>query len=173
MAGRLIQDNILIAHEAFHFFRYRKNSLRADCIMGMGMEKAYDGIEWDFILSAMEKLGSNPKWKSWIKECISFVTYSSLVNGKPLPLIHPSRCLWQGDPLSPYLFIITTNILSRNIKRAAQYGRIMGLRMKRQCPITPNVLRGRLHFLHSRNSLERKQAKRVHWCLLRSVESKN
>ena len=84
-------------------------------------EKAYDRLEWDFIIKCFEELGFHPKWLRWIRECISSVSYSLLVNGEPSGLIRPTRGIRQGDPLSPYIFIICMGLLSTHLLSEAAY----------------------------------------------------
>ena len=73
----------------------------------------------------------------WIKlmmECISSVQYQVLINGQPRGLIVPHRGLCQGDPLSPYLFILCTEALIANIKKAEREKQITGMKVARACP---------------------------------------
>jgi hypothetical protein len=79
------------------------------------MEKEFDRMEWDFLLSIMGKLGFHPTWISWIRICIATTSFSILINGSPFGLFSPSWGLQQGDPLSPFLFILGTEFLSRLI----------------------------------------------------------
>ena len=66
--------------------------------------------------------------------CVKTVTYSILVNGESKGLIHPSRGLRQGDPLSPFLFLLCTEGLHGLIKNAASRGNIKGYSLCRQGP---------------------------------------
>ena len=72
----------------------------------LDMSKAYDRVEWIFLDKILLKLGFQNSWVSLIMECISTVTYSILVNGEPQGMITSTRGLRQGDPQSPYLFLL-------------------------------------------------------------------
>lgn len=56
-----------------------------------------------------------------------------VVNGEKTTRFRPTRGLRQGDPISPYLFIIVADALSRQISKAVEDKRIEGIRMKRTC----------------------------------------
>ena len=104
--SRLITDNVLIAFESLHHMKTsctRKSSYMA---LKLDMSKAYDRVEWIFLDKILLKLGFQNSWVSLIMECISTVTYSILVNGEPQGMITSTRGLRQGDPQSPYLFLL-------------------------------------------------------------------
>jgi len=93
----------------------RIKSKQAWVALKIDMEKAYDRLEWDFIIQCFRELGFHPKWVSWIKECISTFSYSILVNGVPYGLIKPSRGVRQGDPLSLYILYYLLGIAKSEI----------------------------------------------------------
>jgi hypothetical protein len=108
--------------------------------LNLDMEKAYDRMEWGFILKIMEKLGFCEKWIGLISECISSPTFSILINGFPLGSISPSRGLRQGDPLSPFLFILGTEVLSRLLVNVENNGSFKGFPLARTCPRVSHLL---------------------------------
>ena len=74
----------------------------------LDMSKAYDRVEWPYLEAVMKKLGFNDRRIKFLMLCVTTVSYSILVNGEPKGLIHPSRGIRQGDPISPFLFLLFT-----------------------------------------------------------------
>jgi len=91
------------------------------------MSKAYDRVEWNFVKELLRKMEFCEKLISWIMWCITLVQYRDLINRQPKRLIIPERGLRQGDPLSPYLFILCTEVLTTNIRKAEQPKLITGI----------------------------------------------
>jgi hypothetical protein len=83
--------------------------------MKMDMGKAFDRMEWSFLIAILEKLGFSPLWLSWIRICISSTSFSILLNGSPFGFFSTGRGLRQGDPLSRFLFILGAEVFSRLI----------------------------------------------------------
>ena len=82
----------------------------------------------------MGKMGFSPKWIHLISECISTVSYSVLVNGEPINFFKPTRGIRQGDPLSPYLFLLCSEGLTQLINNAVHTEKIRGYSLCRNGP---------------------------------------
>ncbi|XP_048630790.1 uncharacterized protein LOC125604440 [Brassica napus] len=137
--GRLITDNVLISHELMHSL-HTKNLKNKFMALKLDIAKAFDKVEWSFIDLVMEKMGFCRQWRDWIMKCISTVSYSVLINGEPSRTIKPQRGLRQGDPISPYLYIICTEGLSRLIKQNIQEKKIHGFQASRSGPPISHLL---------------------------------
>ena len=138
--GRAISDNVLITHEVLHFLKTSKAEKRVSMAVKTDMSKAYDRLEWDFIECVFRRLGFHQKWIAWIMQCVSAVTYSFLINGSPRGRVTPSRGIHQGDPLSPYIFILCSEVLSGLCSRAQEEGSIKGIKVSRGCPRINHLL---------------------------------
>ncbi|XP_059068658.1 uncharacterized protein LOC131859127 [Cryptomeria japonica] len=95
------------------------------------MMKAYDRVNWQALLSVLSKFEFGVKWVEWIRACISTARFSILLNGSPCGFFASSRGLRQGDPLSPFLFIILVEAYSRAISCARERGLWKGISIPR------------------------------------------
>jgi ribonuclease HI len=132
--GRLITDNVLVAFETLHHMHTTKMGRDGAMALKLDMSKAYDRVEWAYLESIMRKMGFHPRWVSIIMQCISTVSYSLLVNGEPHGYLKPSRGLRQGDPLSPYLFLLCAEGLHSLISQASVQGEMQGVALCRRGP---------------------------------------
>ena len=74
---RFILDGILIANETVDYLKKRKEK---GLIFKVDFEKAYDSINWRFVIDIMKRMGFGGKWCNWISSCLSSATMSILVN---------------------------------------------------------------------------------------------
>ena len=115
----LITDWVLVANE------YLDTRLKEDLpgvMCKLDVEKAYDHVNWNFLLYLLEICGFSLKWRRWISYYISTIRFSILINGGPKGFFGSSRGLHQGDSLSPLLFVIIMEALSRMMSEAVVGG---------------------------------------------------
>jgi hypothetical protein len=117
----------LIAYELTHYLQNKRGGSEGYAAVKLDMSKAYDRVEWSFLQKMMEKLGFSERWINLIMKCISTVSYRIKVNGELTNEIVPSRGLRQGDPLSPYLFLIYAEGFSSLLNAAEMEGKIRGV----------------------------------------------
>ncbi|XP_031095051.1 uncharacterized protein LOC115999336 [Ipomoea triloba] len=132
--NRLIADNILEAVEVGHFLHRKQSGMVGWGALKLDMAKAYDRMEWPFLRSMMLAMGFAVEWVDLVMLCVTTVNYNFLVNGVSSGWVVPSRGLRQGDPLSPYLFIICAEGLSLLLQKAQEEGSIHGCRVARGAP---------------------------------------
>ncbi|RVW90756.1 Transposon TX1 uncharacterized 149 kDa protein [Vitis vinifera] len=126
--GRQILDAVLIANEIMD---ERRRSGEEGVVFKIDFEKAYDHVKWDFLDHVLEKKGFSPRWRKWMSGCLSSVSYAILVNGSAKGWVKASRGLRQGDPLSPFLFTLVADVLSRMLMRAEERNMMEGFRVGR------------------------------------------
>ncbi|KAL6269322.1 hypothetical protein ACE6H2_026233 [Prunus campanulata] len=100
----------------------------------LDMNKAYDRIEWDFLKEMLIKMGFDQTWVRLVMRCITSVRFTVLLNGKSGNPFKPSRGIRQGDPMSPYIFILVSDVLSIMLNKAMERGFVQGIRFSRDGP---------------------------------------
>lgn len=120
VGDRNILDSVVIANEVVDEARKKKKKI---FLFKIDFEKAFDTVDWKFLLDMLKVLGCGEKWCRWIEECISTAESSVLFNGSPSNVFKMGRGLRQGDPLSPFLFLAIAEGLSRMISVACKNGK--------------------------------------------------
>ena len=95
-------------------------------------EKAYDIVEWGFLLQSLERMGFGNKWIKWVEACIRSSKMSVLVNGAPTNEFGMQKGLRQGDPMAPFLFVIVAENLNLLMEEAIDKGLFEGIKVGRE-----------------------------------------
>ncbi|KAL9681181.1 hypothetical protein QQ045_012962 [Rhodiola kirilowii] len=112
---RSIVGNICLAQQLLS--GYGRKNVSGRMAWKIDLRKAYDTIDWSFITSMLEKLKFPSKFIAWMVMCIQSTSYSVMINGEMIDFFPGKRGLRQGDPLSPFLFNIAMECLSRMMNR--------------------------------------------------------
>ncbi|XP_057418950.1 uncharacterized protein LOC130713176 [Lotus japonicus] len=112
--GRGTTDNAIILQEVVHFMR-TKTKRSKNVIFKLDLEKAYDRVDWGFLEETLKEFGFPPMTVALIMFCVSSTSLSLIWNGTRLPPFRATRGLRQGDPLSPYLFVLCMERLAHMI----------------------------------------------------------
>lgn len=132
--GRLISDNIFLVYEICHFIKGRKYQKLGAISLKLDMSKAFDRVEWRFLKQMLLKLGFRYGWVKKVLTCVRSVRYRVKLNDGESRIITPERGLRQGDPPSPYLFIICKEWLSASLVQAEWDKLVEGIKICRRAP---------------------------------------
>ena len=125
--GRLISDNTTVAFEMVHRMRNRRKGKVGHMAIKLDISKVYDRVEWEFLEKIMLKLGFPVQLVNLAMSTVRTASYSVIINDEPCGYINPSRGIKQGDPLSPYLFLLCTEGLSSLLRKASEDRLVRGL----------------------------------------------
>ena len=134
ISGRSIIDNVMLAFEISHSMHQKRNERNGLAALKLDISKEYDCIESGFLKAIMLRMGFNETWVDRIMFCVSTVSYTVCHNGEPISSVVPQRGLRQGDPLSPYLFILCAEGLSSLLQAKVDQGMIHGYSVARNSP---------------------------------------
>lgn len=123
VANRQILIASLIANKIIDESNRKK---RSGMVIKLDIEKAFDMVVLDFLENILQAKGFGLTWRKWIRGCTFSANFSFIINGKPRGKIRASSGLCQGDPLSPFLFILVINCLSRMLILVKQNGLVDG-----------------------------------------------
>ncbi|KAJ9556572.1 hypothetical protein OSB04_011186 [Centaurea solstitialis] len=122
LKGRSILYGVLVANE---MVLYLKSAKRKGMIFKVDFEKAYDSVNWNFLLEVLENMGFGIKWRKWIATCLKTSRISILVNGSPT-----DEFPMQGGPLAPFLFLVVAEGLHIKVEEAIEKGIFKGLKVE-------------------------------------------
>ncbi|GKC99825.1 putative RNA-directed DNA polymerase, eukaryota, reverse transcriptase zinc-binding domain protein [Tanacetum coccineum] len=124
--GRQIIDGPLMVDEIISWAKKKKKKFM---FLKVDFEKAFDSLSWSFLFSTMEQMGFSDKWCKWIYSCLNSAFASVLINGSPTKEFKLERGLRQGDPLSPFLFILAAEALNVAILEATNHNIFHGIKV--------------------------------------------
>ena len=108
--------------------------------MKLDMHKAYDRVEWKFLESMLIQVGFHRNIVDLLMGCVTSVKYKVRFNDQETEGFIPTRGLRQGDPLSPYLFLICAEGLSSSLAHKEEVRGIEGVRVCRNAPSVSHLL---------------------------------
>jgi len=137
---RSILDNAMVAIEVLNFMKAKTRGQDRYVALKLDISKAYDRMDWSYLIVALNKMGFHHRCIRWMRMCVESVDYNVLVNGEQVGPIIPGCGLRQGDPLSPYLFIICAEGLSSLIRDTETRDVLTGTKFCRQAPSVSHLL---------------------------------
>ncbi|GKD94613.1 RNA-directed DNA polymerase, eukaryota [Tanacetum coccineum] len=126
IADRQILDGPFILNEVL---QWCKTKAKQAMIFKVDFEKAFDSVRWDFLDDVLRKFGFGDTWCKWIQCCLKSSRGSILVNGSPTEEFQFGKGLKQGDPLSPFLFILIMESLHLSFQRIVDAGMFHGIKL--------------------------------------------
>jgi len=123
LKDRLITDAIGLVQESIHSAKTYK---RAGLFLKLDLKKAYDRVSWSYLRLVLIQIGLDWRVVQWIMGCVTSASFVVLVNGSRSYFFQVGRGLRQGCPLSPLLFLLVVDSLSRLIEKANLNGKFHG-----------------------------------------------
>ncbi|MFS8007526.1 putative RNA-directed DNA polymerase [Helianthus anomalus] len=136
LKGKFILDGPLIINEVINWFKKCK---RKAFLLKLDFEKAYDNVNWGFLRDAMLQMGFPCVWCEWVHAILSSARSAVLVNGSPTFDFQCEKGMRQGDPLSPFLFLIVMEVLSCCFEKAVMIGVVPGVYLPNNGPVLSHL----------------------------------
>ncbi|GKC10692.1 RNA-directed DNA polymerase, eukaryota [Tanacetum coccineum] len=124
--NRQILDGPFILNELISWCKFHKSKAM---IFKVDFEKAFDSVRWDYLDGILSNFGFGSKWREWIHSCLTSAMGSILVNGSLTSEFKFHKGLKQGDPLSPFLFILVMESLHLSFNNILNAGLFKGIRI--------------------------------------------
>ena len=120
----------------------KRNRSKNNCFaaLKLDMMKPYDRVEWSYLRSIMEKLGFATPWVDIVMNMVSLVSFSVMFNGVKSEEFKPTRGIRQGDPISPYMFLLAADGLSCLLKSQNQSSQLSGIKVALSAPAVNHLL---------------------------------
>ncbi|KAL9999607.1 putative RNA-directed DNA polymerase [Helianthus debilis subsp. tardiflorus] len=137
LSRRYILDGPLVTNEVIAWAKKREKKI---FLFKIDFDKAYDNVNWEFLQSVLSQMGFSPVWCDWIRGILMASRASVLVNGSPTFEFGCQKGIRQGDPLSPFLFIILMEAFSGMLKQACVLGAFHGIKLPNNGPLLSHLL---------------------------------
>ncbi|KAL3684415.1 hypothetical protein R1sor_002437 [Riccia sorocarpa] len=124
LADRNIHTSILTCNEAIH--TARRSGLDY-LLLQLDFQKAFDSVNWNFLIRTLEKLNFGSRFCGYIKAILDTAASSIIVNGRRSNPVKVTRSVRQGCPLSPLLFILVTQALTDAVNTEVRRGTVQGI----------------------------------------------
>jgi hypothetical protein len=136
--GRDIKDCLCIASEAANLLHNK--SFGGNLALKIDITKAFDTLDWNFLLKVLKNFGFNEKFCNWVHVILQSSFLCVSINGKSHGYFNFNRGVRQGDPLSPLLFCLAGEVLSRNISKLVTQGRLNLIKGTRNFSVSSHFL---------------------------------
>ena len=111
--GRTISENLSFICDLIDYVEHEDLPV---AFLSLDQEKAFDRVDWGFLLRILDRFNFGPSFCSWIKLFYTDVESAVVINGWTSTFFKPSRGMRQGCPLSPLLYVLCIEILAVNIR---------------------------------------------------------
>lgn len=137
---RLITNNVLVAHELMNYLQWKRCGKNGFISFKLNISKAYDHVSQIFLEEVMRKIGLEANLIKLIMEYVTTLSYSIFINGEPHDIHPPRKGQCQGDPLSPYLFLLYIEGLIALLNKAEREKQLSGMWICRRAPSISHIL---------------------------------